>query len=212
LREYEKLARQCAAEGLDHVRFLARLVELELIDRERRMIERRIKAAKFPAVKSLDSFDFKAIPSLNKMQVLENDPDTLAQLGWRLAARGEFDEGIAYLEKAVARSANPPGWYFHLLAVRDYLKGDYQHMLEMAERSAVDGSGTSWSFIAIACAALGQPDEARAALDRWATIDPEAYRDPAAEYRMHGGTEETVNALVAGLRKAGWTAPDSATN
>ena len=39
------------AEGLDHVRFLARLVELELIDRERRMIERRIKAAKFPAVR-----------------------------------------------------------------------------------------------------------------------------------------------------------------
>ena len=30
-----------------------------------------IKAAKFPAVKSLDSFDFKAIPALNKMQVLE---------------------------------------------------------------------------------------------------------------------------------------------
>ena len=35
------------------------------------MIERRIKAAKFPAVKSLASFDFKAIPALNKMQVLE---------------------------------------------------------------------------------------------------------------------------------------------
>ena len=39
LREYEKVARQCAAEGLDHVQFLARLVELELIDRERRMVE-----------------------------------------------------------------------------------------------------------------------------------------------------------------------------
>ena len=38
-----------------------------MIDRERRMIERRIKAAKFPAVKSLDSFDFKAIPALNKI-------------------------------------------------------------------------------------------------------------------------------------------------
>jgi DNA replication protein DnaC len=77
LREYGKVARQCAAEGLDHVQFLARLVELELIDRERRMIERRIKAARFPAVKSLDSFDFKAIPSLNKMQVLE-----LARCEW----------------------------------------------------------------------------------------------------------------------------------
>jgi len=77
LRDYSKVARQCAAEGLDHVQFLARLVELELIDRERRMIERRIKAARFPAVKSLDSFDFKAIPSLNKMRVLE-----LARCEW----------------------------------------------------------------------------------------------------------------------------------
>ena len=77
LREYEKLAGQCAAEGQDHVQFLARLVELELIDRERRMVERRIKAAKFPTVKSLDSFDFKAIPKLNKMQVLE-----LARCEW----------------------------------------------------------------------------------------------------------------------------------
>ena len=77
LREYDKQARLAAAEGVDHVRYLARLTELELIDRERRMVERRIKAAKFPAVKSLDSFDFKAIPALNKTQVLE-----LARCGW----------------------------------------------------------------------------------------------------------------------------------
>ena len=79
LREYDKLARHCATEGVDHTRYLQRLAELELIDRERRLIERRIKAARFPAVKSLDSFDFKAIPSLNKMMVLE-------------LARGEYIE------------------------------------------------------------------------------------------------------------------------
>ena len=77
LREHDKQARICAAEGLDHVRYLARLTELELIDRERRVVERRIKSAKFPAVKSLDSFDFKVIPSLNKMMVLE-----LARFDW----------------------------------------------------------------------------------------------------------------------------------
>jgi len=71
LREYDKLARQCAAEGVDHVRYLLRLVELELIERERRMVERRIKQARFPAVKSLDSFDFLALASLNKALVLE---------------------------------------------------------------------------------------------------------------------------------------------
>ncbi|TEU09730.1 MAG: ATP-binding protein [Anaerolineales bacterium] len=71
LREYEKVARQCAAEGVDYIRFLLRLVELELLDRDRRTVERRIRAARFPAVKSLDSFDFLAIPSLNKALVME---------------------------------------------------------------------------------------------------------------------------------------------
>ena len=71
LREYDKLARQCAAEGADHTRYLLRLSELELLDRERRLIERRIRQARFPAVKSLDSFDFAAIPALNRMLVLE---------------------------------------------------------------------------------------------------------------------------------------------
>jgi len=71
LRDYDKLARQCAAEGVDHAGYLLRLAELELLDRDRRMVERRIRQARFPAVKSLDSFDFAAIPSLNKMLVLE---------------------------------------------------------------------------------------------------------------------------------------------
>ena len=47
LREYDKLAQQCAAEGVDHPRYLLRLAELELIDREQRMVERRIKEARF---------------------------------------------------------------------------------------------------------------------------------------------------------------------
>jgi DNA replication protein DnaC len=71
LREYDKQARQCASEGVDHTGYLLRLAELELLERERRLVERRIHQARFPAVKSLDSFDFTAIPSLNKLLVLE---------------------------------------------------------------------------------------------------------------------------------------------
>ena len=71
LREHDRLARQCAAEGADHLRYLLRLAELELIEREGRMVERRIREAHFPTVKSLDSFDFLAIPSLNKALVLD---------------------------------------------------------------------------------------------------------------------------------------------
>ena len=71
LAEYERQARQCAEQGIDHPRYLLRLVELELIERQRKMVERRVRAAKFPASKSLDSFDFTALPSLNKVLVLE---------------------------------------------------------------------------------------------------------------------------------------------
>src|ERR1700692_2094671 len=71
LREYDKVARQCAAEDVDYPRYLLRISELELLDRERRATERRVRQAKFPVVKSLDSFDFLAIPSLNKAMVLE---------------------------------------------------------------------------------------------------------------------------------------------
>ena len=86
LREYDKLARQCAAEGIDYPRYLLRLAELELIERERRSVERRVKEARFPATKSLDSFNFLALPSLNKALVLE-------------LARGEY---IARRENIIA--------------------------------------------------------------------------------------------------------------
>ncbi len=71
LREYDHVARQCAAEDLDYPRYLLRMAELELLDRERRATERRIRQAKFPITKSLDSFDFLAMPTLNKAMVLE---------------------------------------------------------------------------------------------------------------------------------------------
>ena len=61
LREYDKVARQCAVEQVDYPRYLLRMAELELLERERRAIERRIRQAKFPVVKTMDSFDFLAV-------------------------------------------------------------------------------------------------------------------------------------------------------
>ena len=54
LREHEKLATLCQGERADYQMFLLRLAE------------RRIKAARFPVVKTLDTFKFKAQPSINR--------------------------------------------------------------------------------------------------------------------------------------------------
>jgi DNA replication protein DnaC len=69
--ECEKVARQCAAENVDHLGFLLRLCELERLERERRAAERRLKAARFPTPKALESFDFAAAPTVNRPPVLE---------------------------------------------------------------------------------------------------------------------------------------------
>lgn len=71
LREFRTIAAQCAKEGDDHAAFLLRLCERELLDREERAARRRIKAAGFPLLKTLDTFDFKAQPTINQPLVRE---------------------------------------------------------------------------------------------------------------------------------------------
>lgn len=69
--ECEQAARECARANVDHLGFLLRLCEREVADRSQRATQRRIKAARFPQVKSLDDFDFTAQPSLNRPLILE---------------------------------------------------------------------------------------------------------------------------------------------
>ncbi len=105
LREYEKLARQCAADNVDHVRYLARLIELELIDRDARMVDRRIKAAKFPALKSLESFDFDAIPTLNKKLVLDLARSEFVDRRENIIALGPSGVGKTHVASGIGLAA-----------------------------------------------------------------------------------------------------------
>jgi hypothetical protein len=123
------------------------------------------------------------------------------QLGWRLAIRGQFDEGIPVLKRAVARSANPPGWYFHLIAIDLMLKGEFKHMLGMSQHSAVDGSLISQSLIAVAAGALFRPDIAQPALQKMAQT-PAFNKDPGTAFRKHGATREIFTVVERGLENA----------
>jgi len=69
--ECEKVAGRCACDNVDHLGFLLQLCELELIEREKRAADRRLKAAKFPNLKTLEAFDFTAQPSVNRLLVME---------------------------------------------------------------------------------------------------------------------------------------------
>src|SRR5271156_982372 len=88
-----------------------RLAELELIDRERRMVERRIKEARFPAVKSLDSFDFAAIPALNKTLVLELARSEYAIRRDNIIAVGNSGTGKTHISLAACQKGLSVGFY-----------------------------------------------------------------------------------------------------
>jgi len=71
LREYASMAVVCQKDRSDFMTYLLRLAERELLDREKRAAERRIKDANFPVIKTLDTFDFDAQPSINEQMVKE---------------------------------------------------------------------------------------------------------------------------------------------
>ena len=64
------LAARADKEGWPAVRFLAALAEHEVADRGRRRIERHLASARLPAGKTLDTFDFNAVPMVSKAQVM----------------------------------------------------------------------------------------------------------------------------------------------
>jgi len=110
LREYDKVAQQCAAEGVDFPRYLLRLSELELLDREWRATERRIGQAKFEVVKSLDTFDFLAIPSLNKALVLDLARCEFIERKENVLALGNSGAGKTHIALALGLAACQKGF------------------------------------------------------------------------------------------------------
>jgi DNA replication protein DnaC len=71
LKEYAAVAEVCGQERADYLNFLLRLAEREVLRREERAAERRIIAANFPVIKVIDTFDFKAQPSINEPLIRE---------------------------------------------------------------------------------------------------------------------------------------------
>ncbi len=133
-----------------------------------------------------------------------HDPDTLAQLGSRLAIRGRFKEGVPLLRRAIERTISPPGWYYHLIAIDQMMRGEYTEMLTTAGLAAASGGAIANALVSVAQANLGRLEAARMALASMAEVSPAFAADPAATIRMHGATDEIVAEIMRGLTLAGW--------
>lgn len=141
-REWETLAATCAKEGQDYGSFLWRLCERELIDREQRAAQRRVKSAKFPVVKTLTDFDFKAQPTINEALVRQLATCQYLQANENVLLLGNSGTGKSHLATALGFAACAQGhrvrfWtacslVTHLLELRE--QRDLKHFQAQLEK------------------------------------------------------------------------------
>ena len=105
LREYASMASVCTDDRADYPTYLLRLTERELLDRERKAAERRVKEARFPVIKTIDTFDFKAQPSINEPLVRELLGGEFIDKRENVLLIGNSGTGKTHLACAVAFSA-----------------------------------------------------------------------------------------------------------
>jgi DNA replication protein DnaC len=105
------LAAQADKEGWPAARFLALLAEHEMAERSRRRIERHLAEAKLPPGKTIDTFDFEAVPVVSKAQVMALAAgDAWLGRGANLILFGPPGAGKSHLAAALGLALVEAGW------------------------------------------------------------------------------------------------------
>ena len=99
---WASLAAQADKEGWPAGRFLAALAEHEIAERGRRRLERHLAEARLPPGKTLDTFDFEAVPVVSKAQVMALAAgDSWLEKGANLIMFGPPGGGKSHLAAAI---------------------------------------------------------------------------------------------------------------
>ena len=99
--EFQALAREAATANERYDRYLLRLTELEVAARQTNALKARIKQAGFPVHKDFDTYDFSALPSLNKQKVLELARGEWIDQKFNCVLSGEPGTGKTHLAIAI---------------------------------------------------------------------------------------------------------------
>ena len=108
---WSHFAERADKEGWPAARFLVTLAELELAERANRRIERHLTEARLPPGKTLDSFDFDAVPMVSKAQVMALVAgDSWLEKGDNLLVFGPPGGGKSHLAAAIGLGLIENGW------------------------------------------------------------------------------------------------------
>lgn len=113
---------EAAGHGLTHAEFLDLILQDELAVRGDRRIQRRVKAASFREVKTLDQFDFSFNPSINKRQVYDLATCRFLEQGQDILWLGPPGVGKSFLVQALGYQAIKSGHVVYYRSVFDVVR------------------------------------------------------------------------------------------
>ena len=134
LREYEAMAIVCMKERCDYSTFLLRIVERESLDRQKRAAERRVKSARFPVIKTLDTFDFSLQPSINEKLVRELMTGEYLDRKENILLVGNSGTGKTHLVSSIGFAGCMQGRKVRFFTVKALVT----HLLEMTEQRQLE--------------------------------------------------------------------------
>lgn len=105
VRNYQKFAQEAAQPKQTYEQYLLALLEQELLQREANQERRRIQAAKFPVVRTLDTFDFSIVPSVPKQKILQLARGEFISKGENVLLVGEIGTGKTHLTTVLGLAA-----------------------------------------------------------------------------------------------------------
>jgi DNA replication protein DnaC len=135
---WAKFAEQADKEAWPAARFLAALAEHEIADRGRRRIERHLAEARLPAGKTLDGFDFNAVPMISKAQVIAlASGDGWIEQGANLLLFGPPGGGKSHLAAAIGLALVENGWRVLFMRTTDLVQRLQLARRELALEAAI---------------------------------------------------------------------------
>jgi DNA replication protein DnaC len=103
--QFAPLAQRCVKQELTHLRYLNLLLTSEVEDRERHVVERRLREARLPRMKTLDEFDFAKSPQIKATQIRELAEGQYVKRSEPVILLGECGTGKTHLATGLCVAA-----------------------------------------------------------------------------------------------------------
>ena len=142
------------------------------------------------------------------LELNPHNPEIMAQVGWRLAIPGRWDEGMRLFRLGMSLDPDPPDWFRLVLALDAFRQGDGPASLKEIRNGALVRIPIAYLVATAILADLGEADEAGAVARSGLAIFPTLFDGPEAQLRLYNMDPAVARRLMRSLRGGGFASPE----